>query len=158
MPVILTYIKFSLVYTVISRIWEHIIPHSNSLCRQWDIMCVGHLFLTVAVLFDIQKQRVACQTLVILQHLTGKCIINTSINPLNAELNPICYLLALLTHHFLHVSRIRVNAQLQERMSVKNGLLKSEIYFRIVNYPHCQCVNVEMPSQCSPHSLLHVLI
>ena len=31
------------------------------------------------------------------------------INPLNAELNSICYLLALLgAHHFLHVSRIRV--------------------------------------------------
>jgi len=30
-------------------------------------------------------------------------------NTLNAELNPICYLLALLgAHHFLHVSRIRV--------------------------------------------------
>jgi len=33
------------------------------------------------------------------------------INPLNAKLNPICYLLALLgAHHFLHVSRIRVKA------------------------------------------------
>ena len=32
-----------------------------------------------------------------------------SLNPLKPELNPICYLLALLgTHHFLHVSRIRV--------------------------------------------------
>jgi hypothetical protein len=32
------------------------------------------------------------------------------INPLNAELNPISHLLALLgVHHFLHVSRIRVN-------------------------------------------------
>ena len=31
------------------------------------------------------------------------------LNPLNPELNPICYLLALLGgHHFLHVSRIRV--------------------------------------------------
>jgi len=31
------------------------------------------------------------------------------VNPLNAELNPICYLLALLgAHHFLHVSRISV--------------------------------------------------
>ena len=30
-------------------------------------------------------------------------------NSLNPELNPICYLLALLgAHHFLHVSRIRV--------------------------------------------------
>ena len=32
------------------------------------------------------------------------------INPLNAELNPTCHLLALLgAHHILHVSRIRVN-------------------------------------------------
>ena len=32
-----------------------------------------------------------------------------TINPLNAELNPICYLPASLeAHHFLHVSRIRV--------------------------------------------------
>jgi len=31
------------------------------------------------------------------------------LSPLKAELNPICYLLALLgAHHFLHVSRIRV--------------------------------------------------
>ena len=34
-----------------------------------------------------------------------------NINPLNPELNPICYLLALLgAHHFLHVSRIRVKS------------------------------------------------
>ena len=33
------------------------------------------------------------------------------INPKNPELNPICYLLALLgAHHFLHVSRIRVKS------------------------------------------------
>ena len=33
------------------------------------------------------------------------------INPLNPELNPICYLLALLgAHHFLHVNRIRVKS------------------------------------------------
>ena len=31
-------------------------------------------------------------------------------NPLNPELNPICYLLASLAHHFLHVSRIRVKS------------------------------------------------
>jgi len=42
---------------------------------------------------------------------TGK---NEKINPLNAELNPICYLLALLgAHHFLHVSRIRVKVLLK---------------------------------------------
>jgi hypothetical protein len=35
---------------------------------------------------------------------------NTSFSPLNAQLNPICHLLALLgAHHILHVSRIRVN-------------------------------------------------
>jgi len=32
------------------------------------------------------------------------------INPLNPELNPICYLLPLLAHHFLHVSRIKVKS------------------------------------------------
>ena len=33
------------------------------------------------------------------------------LNPLKAELNPICYLLALLgAHNFLHVSRIRVKS------------------------------------------------
>jgi len=33
------------------------------------------------------------------------------VNPLKAELNPICHLLALLgAHPILHVSRIRVNA------------------------------------------------
>ena len=58
----------------------------------------------------------------VLNNLTGfhetwseQCAVTTApcfhrhINPLNPELNPICYLLALLgAHHFLHVSRIRV--------------------------------------------------
>ena len=36
-------------------------------------------------------------------------IVLIMLNPLKLELNPICYLLALLgAHHFLHVSRIRV--------------------------------------------------
>ena len=43
------------------------------------------------------------------------------LNPLNPELNPICYLLALLAHHFLHVSRIRVK-------SLTITLLMSYIY------------------------------
>ena len=44
------------------------------------------------------------------------------INPLNPELNPICYLLALLgAHYFLHVSRIRVKL-------LTFRLLKSYIY------------------------------
>jgi transposase len=33
------------------------------------------------------------------------------VNPLSPELNPLCYLLALLgAHHFLHISRIRVKS------------------------------------------------
>jgi len=37
------------------------------------------------------------------------CSSKILLNPLKPELNPICYLLALLgAHHFLHVSRIRV--------------------------------------------------
>jgi hypothetical protein len=36
--------------------------------------------------------------------------ISLELNPLNAELNYICHLLALLgAHHILHVSKIRVN-------------------------------------------------
>ena len=46
------------------------------------------------------------------------------INPLNPELNPICYLLALLAHHFLHVSKIRVK-------SLPLRLLMSYIYIYI---------------------------
>jgi hypothetical protein len=49
------------------------------------------------------------------------------INPLNAELNPICYLLALLAHHFLHVRNIRVKT-----ITVK--LLMSYIYIYIYIY------------------------
>jgi len=36
---------------------------------------------------------------------------NSEFNPLNAELNPICHLLALLgAHHIFHVSGLRVKA------------------------------------------------
>ena len=37
------------------------------------------------------------------------------VNPLNAELNPICHLLALfVAHHILHVSRIKVNIKINK--------------------------------------------
>ena len=49
-------------------------------------------------------------------------IANHLFNPLKPELNPICYLLALLgAHNFLHVSRIRVK-------SLTFRLLMSYIY------------------------------
>ena len=56
-------------------------------------------------------------------------IIIMIINPLNAELSPICYLLALLAHHFLHVSRIRVK-------SLTLRLLMSYIYIYIYIYTY----------------------
>jgi len=44
------------------------------------------------------------------EQLLTVSITGTWFNPLNADLNPICHLLALLgAHHILHVSRIRVN-------------------------------------------------
>ena len=50
------------------------------------------------------------------------------INPLNPELNPICYLLAVLgAHHLLHVSRIRVKLLTLRR-------LMSYIYIYIYIY------------------------
>ena len=55
------------------------------------------------------------------------CSSQRAVNPLNAELNPICYLLALLAHHFLHVSRIRVK-------SLTLRLLKSYIHIYIYIY------------------------
>ena len=54
------------------------------------------------------------------------------VNPLNPELNPICYLLALLAHHFLHVSRIRVK-------SLTIRLLMSYYYYYLAGcttFPH----------------------
>ena len=53
--------------------------------------------------------------IITLKHIT------VFLNPLNPELNPICYLLALLAHHFLRVSRIRVK-------SLTLRLLMSYIY------------------------------
>ena len=56
------------------------------------------------------------------------CLLPRYINPLNPELYPICYLLALLgAHHFLHVSRIRVK-------SLTFRLLMSYIYIYIYIY------------------------
>ena len=54
-----------------------------------------------SALFLIQVKRV-------LFFIRKKMLHTSEINPLNAELNPICHLLELLAHHILHVSRVRV--------------------------------------------------
>jgi len=50
------------------------------------------------------------------------------INPLNAELNPICHTQALLgAHHILHISRIRVNNKEQYEFACDPMILTNYI-------------------------------
>ena len=50
------------------------------------------------------------------------------INPLNAELNPICHLLALLgAHQILHISSVRVNSMRQKSLFVLRYTHKAKI-------------------------------
>ena len=58
------------------------------------------------------------------------------INPLNAELNPICHLLALLgAHHIFHVRRIRVNCSTCfERHTAHHQELKTAIAASVFTY------------------------
>ena len=67
------------------------IPHIPPLCLQGQLHL--HLHLHIYLYLDLLYSPIGTQ----------------SFNPLKPELNPICYLLALLgAHHFLHVSRITV--------------------------------------------------
>ena len=59
-----------------------------------------------------------------------------TINPLNAELNPICNLLALLgAHHIFHVSGLRVNHVVEDVKSVLSR------FFQII-------INLKFASPC----------
>ena len=73
----------------------------------------GHWKRPGLCVWCVKHKGLPCVFLV--QNTSGLC------NPLNPELNPICYLLALLAHHFLHVSRIWVK-------SLTVRLLMSYIY------------------------------
>ena len=56
--------------------------------------------------------------------LFTKIVMSAVINPLNAELNPICHLLELLgAHPILHISRIRVKYKFRTS-SKKNSKLR----------------------------------
>jgi len=62
------------------------------------------VFAGFTLAFALQLRKKHGKTLVSPTRGPGRLI-----NPLNPELNPICYLLALLgAHHFIHVRRIRV--------------------------------------------------
>jgi hypothetical protein len=85
---------------------------TRELCRFTVQIMVWVLSLTTFQNYNISNSASTCLRL---------CWF-TFINPLNAELNPICRLLALLgAHHFFHISRIRVK-------SLTLRLLMSHIY------------------------------
>ena len=104
----------------------------NSIVLRFPVLGVPQRFFTCRILKPNQKFSIKSS---FMWNHVQKCGIFTSgniisldtschfqINPLNAELNPICHLLALLgVHHFLHVSRIRVK-------SLTLRLLMSYIY------------------------------
>ena len=75
---------------------------------------IGHQRYKLIIVLYLKRKALTfllLNTLVSDQSLTNVYIpvFQYTFNPLNPELNPICYLLALLgAHHFLHVSRIRV--------------------------------------------------
>ena len=80
------------------------------------------------------------------------------INPLNAKLNPICHLLALLgAHHILHVSRIRVKLLYDDSFSTKSFIFIGTWFWdhwfgRIFIINHLEfisCMNVFFMSVCS---------
>jgi len=49
-------------------------------------------------------------------------LLDKDFNPLKAQLNPICHLLALLgAHNILHVSRIRVNRNIRITLCINNN-------------------------------------
>jgi hypothetical protein len=60
-------------------------------------------------------------------------ILNCNFNPLNAELSPICHLLALLgAHHILHVSGLRVNRSLKKTGNVRINVTSRRVCVTIV--------------------------
>jgi hypothetical protein len=73
----------------------------------------------------------------------------TILNPLNAELNPICHMLVLLAHPILHISRIRVKSVLfykghsaviwTQKQSII--VLSNTTKFSLKNPKRCNCVS-----------------
>jgi len=102
----------------------HILLHSFFICS-WLLRKLSARTVTFDMTLNLEDQNlIPCGAVQIcLFAFTGMfpCPLSL-VNPLNAELNPICYLLALLgAYHFLHVSRIRVK-------SLTLRLLMSYIY------------------------------
>ena len=118
--------------TTLMLVWTVEISCWLILVRPCVICC--WLSWPLALVTPSDGRKLTCIIMVAICHLrvkyghrivqqTYKCF-----NPLNPELNPICYLLALLgAHYFLHVSSIRVK-------SLTFRLLMSYIYIYIYIY------------------------
>jgi len=76
---------------------------------------------------------------------------NFEINPLNAELNPICHLLALLgAHHILHVSRIRVNPSKPSGYYIYQQFTIHKFYVLSTQCIYVLCVDLRTNSDYFP--------
>jgi len=102
--------------------------------RRWLTGCTIFFNAFITILYMYMFRAISCSSsggqMVLIQHLvssplskwpsgaqacagrslTESDVTRCYINPLKPELNSICYLLALLAHHFLHVCRIRVKS------------------------------------------------
>jgi hypothetical protein len=94
-------------------------------------ICLLVMLTTHGAIFPFSPQSssdYAAEVLPCSQEPTPVTILS-QINPLNAELNPICHLLVLLgAHHILHISRLRVNAIHTVQPGCLN-LLAPELFF-----------------------------
>ena len=92
-----------------------------------NLLCVERRFISFWSQFCLEMHQYLPLLYNLHKVLTVKCTVGRyrcriSINPLNPELNPICYLLALLgAHHFLHISRLRVKLLTFRRLSYIYG-------------------------------------
>ena len=109
-----TALSFTKTFVSAPRIWR---GNSGEKCSSYVKHCTHKLNNNTSVVTRVSYSRV----------VHGMNNVHVFINPLNPKLNSICYLLALLAHHFLHVSRIMVK-------SLTLRLLMSYIYTYIYIY------------------------
>ena len=75
--------------------------------QAFNMLCPALKFILASL--HLRGLQIAIFMTLLMARIDSSDVWGVVINPLKPELNPICYLLALLgAHHFLHVSRIRV--------------------------------------------------
>jgi len=86
---------------------RHVTQFFTIWTREFPYVSTLSVHCTLQSITNVQESHTDCKKHAA-ELVTGHEYRHGLINPLHRELNPICYLLALLAHHFLHVSRIRV--------------------------------------------------